>query len=576
MSPDCLVSYRHGYNGVMPIPSYRPTTEVIWKHRSPRRLRAAVFLSLLSLFTASGVNSRLLAEDKKGVPSLHPAESTAPESASSPAAPDTPATPQPQAALVEGLTLNFRDDIEPILREHCHRCHGAELQRGGLRLDLREEAAKGGHSGQPILGGTLDTNELYRRVNSHDRTYWMPKGAERLAESEIALLARWIEEGTPWPETKNVPPPVTPNPAERTWSQFFLQTLDAYDSQFQAMARYIDHFRAYAVWFFAALLLIAVIERSRLAAEKEHPWSTGSFRRWFALCRRIRLTPSRLLLLLGAFLTFIYVEIAQETHRTLQDQIERLSAERDELNRKLEHRYKPTEVYGNPPVPIRPNHPTRLQGTYYRGNCERNPQLFNGGHYLTARIHVALCDAEQQPLNVGDPVPKDGFTIRFEIERAPNATESLFTESMMHSVFLSPQVYEAGAADVKDEPHHLETWEAKSRWGVFYRIAEIPTEETRSLEGLVYVYVGRAERHYGIKYDLKFADGRIAEGSDVWVGSLFWHSNLALPQRDKIPLDEWFDYRPIPEITGPNSSDPKLLGIDDHIRPEDTKKASPP
>lgn len=52
------------------------------------------------------------------------------------------------------------------------------------------------------------------------------------------------------------------------------------------------------------------------------------------------------------------------------------------------------------------------------------------------------------------------------------------------------------------------------------------------------------------------------------MGNLFVVGNLVYPDPEKITLDQWFDYRPIPEITGENSTDPKLLGIDDYLPDE--------
>ena len=44
--------------------------------------------------------------------------------------------------------VDFQRDVLPILREHCHLCHGvdAKQRQGGLRLDQRETALKGGDS----------------------------------------------------------------------------------------------------------------------------------------------------------------------------------------------------------------------------------------------------------------------------------------------------------------------------------------------------------------------------------------------------------------------------------------------
>jgi hypothetical protein len=41
--------------------------------------------------------------------------------------------------------VDYSRDIQPILAEHCTHCHGADVasRKGGLRLDVREDALKG-------------------------------------------------------------------------------------------------------------------------------------------------------------------------------------------------------------------------------------------------------------------------------------------------------------------------------------------------------------------------------------------------------------------------------------------------
>lgn len=40
--------------------------------------------------------------------------------------------------------IDFRRDVQPILKAHCYDCHGASLQMNGFRLDRRRDAMKGG------------------------------------------------------------------------------------------------------------------------------------------------------------------------------------------------------------------------------------------------------------------------------------------------------------------------------------------------------------------------------------------------------------------------------------------------
>src|ERR1700754_676471 len=49
--------------------------------------------------------------------------------------------------------VDFRRDIEPILRANCYQCHDAKKASAQLRLDDKEAAMKGGISGAVIIAG---------------------------------------------------------------------------------------------------------------------------------------------------------------------------------------------------------------------------------------------------------------------------------------------------------------------------------------------------------------------------------------------------------------------------------------
>ena len=48
--------------------------------------------------------------------------------------------------------------------------------------------------------------------------------------------------------------------------------------------------------------------------------------------------------------------------------------------------------HGKPPIPGKPPIAPTLSATYYRGNDERSPKLFNGGNYRTATFHLSVRD----------------------------------------------------------------------------------------------------------------------------------------------------------------------------------------
>jgi hypothetical protein len=99
-----------------------------------------------------------------------------------------------------GATIDFRKQIAPLLQSRCLRCHGADKQRSGLRLDTGEDARKGSRSGVVIRPGASADSRLFQVVTGQaaDQVVMPPRG-KRLSEQEVGLLRDWIDQGAPWP-----------------------------------------------------------------------------------------------------------------------------------------------------------------------------------------------------------------------------------------------------------------------------------------------------------------------------------------------------------------------------------------
>jgi len=97
----------------------------------------------------------------------------------------------------------FETKIRPLLAENCHRCHGEEKAKGGLRLDHIEAITKGGDSGPAMVKGDVEKSLLIEAVLRTDPDFSMPpKDTEALSEVQIGDLKKWIAMGAPWPEAK--------------------------------------------------------------------------------------------------------------------------------------------------------------------------------------------------------------------------------------------------------------------------------------------------------------------------------------------------------------------------------------
>jgi len=96
--------------------------------------------------------------------------------------------------------VRFNRDIRPMMSDTCFHCHGFDpkSRKGGLRLDIREEALKAGKSGEiAIVPGKPDQSEIIKRIFSKDAEDVMPEkeAHKTLSAAQKELFRRWVAEG---------------------------------------------------------------------------------------------------------------------------------------------------------------------------------------------------------------------------------------------------------------------------------------------------------------------------------------------------------------------------------------------
>lgn len=136
-------------------------------------------------------------------------------------------------------TVDYTQQIRPILARNCFACHGTDekSRERDLRLDRREDAVKEQKSGaQAIVPGKPDESELYLRLIEEDETARMPpkKSGDRLTAAEISLVRRWVEEGARYdehwalvpPKAREYPPVSNPSWPRNGIDYFVLARLD--------------------------------------------------------------------------------------------------------------------------------------------------------------------------------------------------------------------------------------------------------------------------------------------------------------------------------------------------------------
>ena len=92
--------------------------------------------------------------------------------------------------------VDFAKQVQPILAETCYSCHGAEKQKGDLRLDNLEAFNKGGEGGPVVVAGDPAKSSLLTRTTlpaDHDDI--MPPKGDPLKKEQTDLINKWIAEG---------------------------------------------------------------------------------------------------------------------------------------------------------------------------------------------------------------------------------------------------------------------------------------------------------------------------------------------------------------------------------------------
>jgi hypothetical protein len=130
---------------------------------------------------------------------------------------------------LKAATVDYLQQVKPILAESCYKCHGALQQKGGLRLDTGASAIKGGEHGPAIQPGRGAESLLLQVVQgTHSELSRMPYKKAPLSAAQVAVLRAWVDQGAKFPPDEVpesakhwsfIPPVHYPEPAvkQRAW-----------------------------------------------------------------------------------------------------------------------------------------------------------------------------------------------------------------------------------------------------------------------------------------------------------------------------------------------------------------------
>lgn len=105
----------------------------------------------------------------------------------------------------QGLRF-FESKIRPVLVKHCYECHSNQsgASEGRFRLDFRQTIRRGGDRGAAVVPGSPDKSLLLTAVMHSDPDLKMPPRKQKLPDSVIADLRRWVAMGAPDPRDESV------------------------------------------------------------------------------------------------------------------------------------------------------------------------------------------------------------------------------------------------------------------------------------------------------------------------------------------------------------------------------------
>lgn len=104
------------------------------------------------------------------------------------------------SAAAEGTeaksNVSFSKEVLPILRANCFGCHQPAKKQGGYSMTEYQALLGVGESGnRAIVPGKASESYLVSEIKIVDGKSEMPKNGKPLAQSEIDLITKWIDEG---------------------------------------------------------------------------------------------------------------------------------------------------------------------------------------------------------------------------------------------------------------------------------------------------------------------------------------------------------------------------------------------
>jgi hypothetical protein len=99
---------------------------------------------------------------------------------------------------------DFEKDIAPLLIRRCLECHQTTIASGGLSLQSASDLSKGGDSGVVVVAKSVKESRLIERVFAGEMPPLKHGESQKLPDSEIEILRRWVDDGAHFPADRQL------------------------------------------------------------------------------------------------------------------------------------------------------------------------------------------------------------------------------------------------------------------------------------------------------------------------------------------------------------------------------------
>jgi cytochrome c len=114
--------------------------------------------------------------------------------------------PKPHVDYDPATVEFYHQDVEPIFRSKCFRCHGGMNRKGQFSMQTRTGMMRGGKHGAAIVPGDPAASLLVRLIRHEPAGTGtapepgpMPDKRKKISDADIALVERWVKAGAIMP-----------------------------------------------------------------------------------------------------------------------------------------------------------------------------------------------------------------------------------------------------------------------------------------------------------------------------------------------------------------------------------------